>query len=209
MPQITRVPVELVTPTPFTDNIEVSSYSGTITRGTDTITLPTAPNNKAQVMLFLSGVNQSDFIVTGNTIKLPEIVLEDLQYNVIVGAILTRPNSIGGNSIPLTGSRGKLAGYETVDVTNGSTTITIESADTTVIETSGSTTLTFIPSDANNSALKMLYLKAKANTILTISGAIWANKGGIPTWGNANTTLVLSVYFIDNKVIIGVFDNNQ
>ena len=119
-------------------------------------------------------------------------------------------NTVNVNKINLTGSRGTLAGNETVSVVSGSQTITIDSPDTIVINTSGATTLTFTTADINTTAVKVIALKNGTTTsTITISGATWANNGEAPTWGSANTNLVLVATFIAGRVVLNVFDNDD
>lgn len=119
-------------------------------------------------------------------------------------------NTVNVNKINLTGSRGTLAGNETVSVVSGSQTITINSPDTIVINTSGATTLTFTAADINTTAVKVIALKNGTTTsTITISGAVWANNGEAPTWGSANTNLVLVATFIAGRVVINTFDNDD
>ena len=113
------------------------------------------------------------------------------------------------NAIPKSGARGQIAGNETSASLSGPQTITVSSADTTIISTSGATTLTFTAADVNVCAVKVICLNATAATTLTISGATWANAGSAPTWGDANARLILVANFIAGVVIINTFDNSQ
>lgn len=116
-------------------------------------------------------------------------------------------SSLGG--INKNGPRGEMAGSETATLLTGNQTIGADSGDTIVIETSGTTTLTFTAGSANQSAIKIIALKARANSTLTISGASWTS-GTInpPDWGAAGKILVLVAYFICEKVFLSVFTNS-
>ena len=92
-------------------------------------------------------------------------------------------------AVPKSGARGTLAGNETASAVSGNQTINASSADCINIGTSGAVTLTFQAAAATVRAVKALSLTAPAATTLTISGAVWANKGTAPTWGNAGAIL--------------------
>lgn len=113
------------------------------------------------------------------------------------------------NNILKSGARGILAGSETVNVLSGNQTITKDSADTIVMNTTGAVTLTFTPAGTNDCAVKVIALTATGETTLNISGAVWANLGEAPTWGTAGKHLVLVAHFINNRVILCIFDNDE
>ena len=124
-------------------------------------------------------------------------------------ASINAVNRVHSSKIDLTGDRGELAGYESAKTLSGNQTIGITSPDTIVMNTSGAITLTFVPADVNDSAVKVISLKATGTTTLTVSGAEWANAGEAPTWGTTGKYLVLVANFIGGRVIINVFDNNE
>ena len=112
-------------------------------------------------------------------------------------------------AVPKSGARGTLAGNETASAVSGNQTINASSADCIDIGTSGAVTLTFQAAAATVRAVKALSLTASAATTLTISGAVWANKGTAPTWGNAGAILVLLAHFVGGRVVLSVADNTQ
>ncbi len=112
-------------------------------------------------------------------------------------------------AVPKSGARGTLAGNETASAVSGNQTINASSADCINIGTSGAVTLTFQAAAATVRAVKALSLTAPAATTLTISGAVWANKGTAPTWGNAGAILVLLAHFVGGRVVLSVADNTQ
>ena len=112
-------------------------------------------------------------------------------------------------AVPKSGARGTLAGNETASAVSGNQTINASSADCINIGTSGAVTLTFQAAAATVRAVKALSLTASAATTLTISGAVWANKGTAPTWGNAGAILVLLAHFVGGRVVLSVADNTQ
>lgn len=107
------------------------------------------------------------------------------------------------------GNRGGMAGYETATSYTNSQTITENSPDSVLINTSGATTITFTPAQSDHSATKAITLTATQATVLTISGAVWANAGEAPTWGNAGKHLVLVAFFAGGRVILSVYDNDD
>lgn len=111
--------------------------------------------------------------------------------------------------ILMSGSRGKLLGYETVTSLSGSQTITKNSADTITMSTTGAVKLTFTAAGSTECAVKVISLTASGTTTLTISGAVWANGGDAPAWGTAGKHLVLVANFVGGRVILGVFDNDE
>ena len=112
-------------------------------------------------------------------------------------------------SIPKAQNRGTPAGYETVSSLSNSQIININSADCINLATSGAVTLTFTAAAATQRAIKVLCLTASAATTLTISGAVWANNGSAPTWGDAGKILVLLAHFVGGRVVLSVVDNTQ
>ncbi len=112
-------------------------------------------------------------------------------------------------AVPKSGARGTLAGNETASAVSGNQTINASSADCINISTSGAVTLTFQAAAATVRAVKALSLTASVATTLTIAGAVWANKGIAPTWGNAGTILVLLAHFVGGRVVLSVADNTQ
>lgn len=124
-------------------------------------------------------------------------------------ASIAAVNTVNNKKINLIGSRGELAGNETATQLTGSQTINIDSPDTIMMNTSGSITLTFTPGANEQSAVKLISLKATGTTTLTISGAVWANAGETPMWGSVGKNLVLVVNFIHGRVILNVFDNDE
>lgn len=124
-------------------------------------------------------------------------------------ASIAAVNTVNNKKINLVGSRGKLAGNETVTQLTGSQTINIDSPDTITMNTSGSIELTFTPGANEQSAVKLISLKATGTTTLTISGAVWANAEDTPTWGSVGKNLVLVANFIHGRVILNVFDNDE
>lgn len=117
--------------------------------------------------------------------------------------------TIANAAVPKSGARGTLAGNETASAVSGNQTINASSADCIDIGTSGAVTLTFQAAAATVRAVKALSLTASAATTLTISGAVWANKGTAPTWGNAGAILVLLAHFVGGRVVLSVADNTQ
>lgn len=111
--------------------------------------------------------------------------------------------------IKLSGSRGTIAGNETVASLSGSQTITATSADTTVITTDGATTLTFTAAAETVCAVKVIALSANTATTVTYEGAVWANGGSAPTWGTAGKKMVLVANFILGLVILSVAHNGE
>ena len=111
--------------------------------------------------------------------------------------------------ISINGERGQIAGFETAEVLSGSQTITVNSSDTICINTSGTVTLTFTAASATVCAVKVIALKATGTTTLNISGAVWANAGSAPTWGTSGKNLVLTASFINGRVVLNVYDNDQ
>lgn len=116
-------------------------------------------------------------------------------------------SNLGG--ILKSGDRGQLAGSETAQALSGSQTISANSADCINLTTSGAVTLTFQAAADTVRSVKAICLKASAATTLTVSGAVWANKGSAPTWGNAGTILVLLAHFVGARVVLTVTDNTQ
>ena len=112
-------------------------------------------------------------------------------------------------AIPKAQNRGTPAGYETVQALSNSQTININSADCINLATSGAVSLTFTAAAATQRAVKVLCLTASAATTLTISGAVWANNGSAPTWGDAGKVLVLLAHFVGGRVVLSVVDNTQ
>lgn len=142
----------------------------------------------------------------------------DLQNDISgINGIATTANENASNALTAarncivkSGDRGLLQGKETVSVVSGSQTITVDSPDTIVINTSGATTLTFTAADINTTAVKVIALKNGTTTsTITISGATWANNGEAPTWGSANSNLILVANFIAGRVILNIFDNTE
>lgn len=117
--------------------------------------------------------------------------------------------TVASAAVPKSGARGTLAGNETASAVSGNQTINASSADCINIGTSGAVTLTFQAAAATVRAVKALSLTASAATTLTISGAVWANKGAAPTWGNAGAILVLLAHFVGGRVVLSVADNTQ
>lgn len=132
---------------------------------------------------------------------------QDASGNVITSTYGTKTEV--GQRILATGARGQIAGSETAASLSGSQTITANSADTICISTSGAVTLTFTAAAATVCAVKVIALKASATTTLTISGAVWANAGDAPTWGTAGKNLVLTASFINGRVVLNVYDNEE
>lgn len=124
-------------------------------------------------------------------------------------ASIAAVNTVNNKKINLVGSRGQLAGSETVKALTGNQTITINSPDSITMNTSGNVKLTFTPGANEQSAVKLISLKATGTTTLTISGAVWANAGETPMWGSVGKNLVLVVNFIHGRVILNVFDNDE
>lgn len=141
-----------------------------------------------------------------NIIKISDSVTSE---DSTIAASSKAVKSVYDNSIAKTGSRGELAGNESVSVLSGSQTIDINSPDTIVINTSGAITLTFTSSTAEVTAVKVISLTATGTTTLTISGAVWANAGEAPTWGTTGKHLVLVAHFIGGRVVLNVFDNDE
>lgn len=115
-------------------------------------------------------------------------------------------------AVPKTGARGSLSGYEAVgeaDSLGEPPTVSIDSPDCINLETSGAVTLAFTPADPSLRAVKALSITASEATTLTISGAVWANKGTAPTWGDAGKILVLMAHFVGGRVVLSVADNTQ
>lgn len=132
---------------------------------------------------------------------------QDASGNVITSTYGTKTEV--GQRILATGARGQIAGSETAASLSGSQTITANSADTICISTSGAVTLTFTAAAATVCAVKVIALNASATTTLTISGAVWANAGDAPTWGTAGKNLVLTASFINGRVVLNVYDNEE
>lgn len=132
---------------------------------------------------------------------------QDGSGNVITSTYGTKTEV--GKRILATGDRGQIAGSETAASLSGSQTITANSADTICISTSGAVTLTFTAAAATVCAVKVIALKASVTTTLTISGAVWANAGDAPTWGTAGKNLVLTASFINGRVVLNVYDNEE
>ena len=105
------------------------------------------------------------------------------------------------------GNRASIAGYETLTKLTGSQTISKTSQDTLFISTSGSVTLTFTVAGSAETCIKVIYLKATGSTTLNVKNATWVDEA--PTWGNSGQTLILSAFFIDQKVFLSVFYNSQ
>lgn len=114
------------------------------------------------------------------------------------------------NYIIKSGSRGELAGSETVKVLSGNQTIDINFPDTIVINTSGPTTLTFTPAAIDQTSVKVIALKNGSTTSsVNIVNAVWANSGETPVWGSANSNLILVATFIAGRVVLNVHDNDE
>ena len=140
----------------------------------------------------------SDGNVTITTVKKVNNTSPDSNGNVTLNTFITK-----------TGDRGQIGGSETSASLSGSQTITANSADTICISTSGAVTLTFTAAAATVCAVKVIALKATATTTLTISGAVWANAGDAPTWGTVGKNLVLTASFINGRVVLNVYDNEE
>ena len=128
--------------------------------------------------------------------------------NWIKNTFLTVKTDVG-QRILATGARGKIAGSETAASLTGSQKITVNSADTICISTSGTVTLTFTAAAATVCAVKVIALKATATTTLRISGAVWANAKSAPKWGTSGKNLVLTASFINGRVVLNVYDNEE
>ena len=118
-------------------------------------------------------------------------------------------NDTANKAVPKTGSRGELAGFETAASLTGSQAINVGSPDCMKLSTSGAVSLAFTPGAADVCALKVICLTAAEATTVTFSGAVWANNGQAPAWGDAGKRLVLTAHFIAGAVILNVCDNNQ
>jgi len=115
--QLTRVQVEFVTPEPYVGDPEVTYNQGYLSAGEDTITLTKEVEEGAAVLVFLSGVNQSEFTVEGDKVILPEQVEVEMPYTVVFGNLLQRTN------VPTTGTMAvvnQFTGTETPDDSMGS-----------------------------------------------------------------------------------------
>lgn len=107
------------------------------------------------------------------------------------------------------GANGKLAIYG--EVTKGDwTTLNLnhESFDNIVWETSGNVTLTCTSAPEDTVATKVIYLKAKSATTLTVNGARWSG-GSAPTWGTEGKRMTLVAYFVMGEVLLVVSDNEE
>lgn len=118
---------------------------------------------------------------------------------------------VSGRPDPIekTGSRGSLAGFQTVSTLTGSPTVTSESGDVCVLNSSGAVTLTFTPAEATVACTKVIDITATADTTLAIAGASWANGEDAPTWGTAGKHLTIEAHFIAGRVDLFVVNNDE
>lgn len=91
-PQITRVPIELVTPIPYVGSPSVKHYDGILPAGEKVITTPAPIPEGAGILLFISGIQQSNFTYNDTKITISEPVVESVPYAVIVGDIMLNTN---------------------------------------------------------------------------------------------------------------------
>ena len=92
---------------------------------------------------------------------------------------------------------------------NSTTTITKDSDQVMVLTTSGAQTLAFTAAASNVYATKYIHLTATEDTVLTVTGADWADAADAPVWGKATYKLYLRVAFVAGRVTIYVLDNTQ
>ena len=89
------------------------------------------------------------------------------------------------------------------------TTVTKDSDQVMVLTTSGAQTLAFTAASADVYATKYIHLTATGDTVLTVTGAEWADAADAPVWGKATYKLYLRVAFVAGRVTIYVLDNTQ
>lgn len=92
------------------------------------------------------------------------------------------------SKIPLTGSRGKLAGYEGITVQSGALTVNANTAD--VVQLSAGVAITVSNGTANQSWIKKVSITNASTTISLGSNWVWV--GGSQPTVTAPSLLVLS-----------------
>ena len=112
--------------------------------------------------------------------------------------------------IPLKGSRGKLAGYETLTIAYGGLQQHIyeTSADTIHCILAGRADLVFHPADKEHCCTKVILAECDDDeTAINVKNARWAFGGSAPSFGKEGDRLVLIAYFLNGEVILSVFDS--
>ena len=89
------------------------------------------------------------------------------------------------------------------------TTVNKDSDQVMVLNTTGAQTLAFTAAASNVYATKYIHLTATEDTVLTVTGADWADAADAPVWGKATYKLYLRVAFVAGRVTIYVLDNTQ
>ena len=89
------------------------------------------------------------------------------------------------------------------------TTITKDSDQVIVMNTNGAQTLAFTAAASTVYSVKYIHLTAATDTVLTVTGAEWADAAEQPVWGKQTYKLYLRVAFVAGRVTITVLDNSQ
>lgn len=100
--------------------------------------------------------------------------------------------------------------YSVNSVSTATNTITAASKEFTAITCStAATSITFTPAAATVYARKIIRLTASVDTVLSVTGAVWANAEEAPQWGTKDYHLLFEALFVGGSVILHVLDNDQ
>ena len=93
--------------------------------------------------------------------------------------------------------------------TGATTTFTKDSDQVTVLTTEGAQTLAFTAAASTIYSVKYIHLTAAEDTVLTVTGAEWADAAEPPVWGKKTYKLYIRAAWVSGRVVLTILDNSQ
>ncbi len=92
---------------------------------------------------------------------------------------------------------------------SSTTTITKDSDQVIVLNTNGAQTLAFTAAASTVYSVKYIHLTAATDTVLTVTGAEWADAAEQPVWGKQTYKLYIRAAWVSGRVVLTILDNSQ
>ena len=194
---------------------EVSTLDARITSEVSTLNATIESEVSALEASIASEVSTLNEVIASNVSTLNERIDSEVSaLNATIESEVSALNeTIESEVSALQAEIDEIVGEKTITIeskeASSTTTITKDSDQVIVLNTNGAQTLAFTAAASTVYSVKYIHLTAATDTVLTVTGAEWADAAEQPVWGKQTYKLYLRVAFVAGRVTITVLDNSQ
>ncbi len=194
---------------------EVSTLDARITSEVSTLNATIESEVSALEASIASEVSTLNEVIASNVSTLNERIDSEVSaLNATIESEVSALNeTIESEVSALQAEIDEIVGEKTITIeskeASSTTTITKDSDQVIVLNTNGAQTLAFTAAASTVYSVKYIHLTAATDTVLTVTGAEWADAAEQPVWGKQTYKLYIRAAWVSGRVVLTILDNSQ